>query len=111
MNPQIRRVFLVVLGLFAMLGISVTWVQFVQAPDLVADSRNARRYLEAAERDRGPIIVAGSPVAFSEREDDSTRFQRSYPEGDLYAAVTGYFSAVNLSATGMEAAESSVLEG
>ncbi len=111
MNPQIRRVFLVVLGLFAMLGISVTWVQFVQAPDLVADSRNARRYLEAAERDRGPIIVAGSPVAFSEREEDSTRFQRSYPEGDLYSAITGYFSAVNLSATGLEAAESSVLEG
>lgn len=111
MNPQIRRLFLVVLGLFGMLGIAVTWVQFVQAPDLVADSRNARRYLEAAERDRGPIIVAGTPVALSDRVEDSARFQRYYPEGELYAAVTGYFSAVNLSATGMEAAETSVLEG
>ncbi len=111
MNPQIRRLFLVVLGMFGLLGIAVTWVQFVQAPDLVADPRNARRYLEAAERDRGPIIVAGVPVAFSERPDGSNQFTRHYPEGALYSGVTGYFSAINLSATGMEAAENTVLEG
>ncbi|WP_099332802.1 peptidoglycan D,D-transpeptidase FtsI family protein [Actinomyces minihominis] len=111
MNPQIRRIFLVVLGLFALLGISVTWVQFVQAPDLVADSRNARRYLEAASKDRGPIIVGGSPVALSEQVENSSNYQRVYPDGKLYTPITGYFSAVNLSATGLEAAENSVLEG
>lgn len=111
MNPQIRRLFLVVLGLFAILGIAVTSIQFVKAPDLVSDPRNARRYLAAAERDRGPIIVAGSPVAFSEKAENSTRYERKYSDGPLYAPITGYFSASNLTATGIEAAENDVLEG
>lgn len=111
MNPQIRRLFNIVLVLFAALGVAVTSLQFFQAPTLVADPRNARRYLEAVERDRGPIIIAGSPVAFSERPADSTRYDRIYTSGPLYAAITGYFSAVNLSATGMEAAANSILEG
>lgn len=111
MNAQVRRIFLIVLGMFALLGMALTWVQFVKAPELVADSRNGRRYLESAERDRGPIVVDGTPVAFSERVNDSNLYQRHYPDGPLYAAMTGYFSAINMSATGMEAAENTVLEG
>lgn len=111
MNAQIRRLFVVCLALFAVLGVAVTLVQFVFSPSLVADQRNARRYLQAAERDRGPIIVADSPVAISTRVDGTNTYQREYPEGPLYAAVTGYFSAVNSSATGIEAAENEVLEG
>lgn len=111
MNPQIRRLFVVTLGLFAVLGVAVTLVQFVLAPSLVADQRNARRYLQAAERDRGPIIVADAPVALSERLDATNSFQRRYPEGPLYSAATGYFSAVHQSATGIEKAENQALEG
>lgn len=111
MNPQIRRLFLIVLTLFGLLGIAVTYIQFFQAPSLLSDQRNARRYLEAAERDRGPIIVAESPVAYSERPEGSNLYVRKYTQGPLYAPITGYFSAANLTATGIEAAENSVLEG
>lgn len=111
MNPQIRRLFLIVLGLFGLLGIAITYIQFVKAPELLSDQRNARRYLEAAQRDRGPIIVAGSPIAFSDKPDGSNLFVRNYTQGPLYAAITGYFSAGSLTATGIEAAENSVLEG
>lgn len=111
MNPQIRRVFVVVMGLFGVLGIAVTMVQFVLAPSLMADQRNARRFLQSVERDRGPIIVSDFAVAKSVRDEDSNQYQRIYPEGPLYAAVTGYFSAVNMTATGIEAAENQVLEG
>lgn len=111
MNPQIRKLFSVILGLFVVLGVAVTYIQFFQAPSLVADGRNARRYIQASERDRGPIIIADTPVAVSDRVDGSNTYQRLYPNGPLYAPVTGYFSATNLNATGMEAAENSVLEG
>ncbi len=112
MNAQVRKIFAVVLLLFFALGAALTWIQFVQAPELRQDARNSRTILQAAERERGAIIVAGTPVAYSERLDDGTeRFQRVYPEGDLYAPVTGFFSSVNLFATGMEAAANDILEG
>ena len=111
MNSQIRYLFTLVLLLFAGLGGALTYVQFVKAPDLLADSRNTRRYIQASERDRGPLIVADNAVAVSERVPDAATYERLYPQGALYAPVTGYFSAVNLSATGMEAAENNVLEG
>lgn len=111
MNSQIRYLFTLVLVLFGALGLALTYVQFVKAPELLADSRNTRRYIQASERDRGPIIVADDPVALSEKIPDQATYERSYPYADLYAPVTGYFSAVNLSATGMESAENDVLEG
>lgn len=111
MNSQIRRLFIVTLGMFGVLAVAVTLVQFVFAPALVADQRNARKYLQAAEQDRGPIIVAGDPVALSNKVEGTNTFQREYPEGPLYASVTGYFAAVSQSATGIEAAENEALEG
>ncbi len=111
MNPQIRKLFVVTVALFAVLGVAVTMVQFVLAPSLVADQRNSRRYLQAAERDRGPIIVLDFAVAVSKKVEGSSNYERQYPEGPLYAAVTGYFSAINMSATGIESAENAVLEG
>lgn len=98
--------------MFLTLGLAATVIQFFSAPTLIADGRNSRRILQAAERDRGPIIVDETPVAFSDRLDDGTeRFQRVYPEGELYAPITGYFSSVNLSATGMEEAVGTILDG
>lgn len=111
MNSQIRRLFTLVLALFAVMGLALTYIQFFEAPKLLADSRNTRQYIQASEQDRGPIVVAGEAVALSEKTDEGTRYTRLYPQGPTYAPVTGYFSATNLSATGMEAAENRVLEG
>ena len=93
MNTQIRRLFIVVLMMFAALGLIVTNNQVIQAPSLNADGRNQRTILHAAEVDRGPIIVAGEAVASSKKIEDSSRYQRSYSQGPLYAQTTGYFSA------------------
>lgn len=111
MNRQIRRLFIVILAMFAMLGLAVTNNHFLQAPSLNADSRNERTILHAAETDRGPIIVGESAVASSTKLEGSSRFQRSYSQGPLYASVTGYFSAAFSQATGLEAAAESVLDG
>lgn len=111
MNPQIRRLFLVVLAIFAALALALTNIQFLQAPALNADSRNSRSILRAASLDRGPIIVAGEAVASSQRIPETQRYQRTYPQGPLYAHVTGYFSVGNSQATGLESAEEDVLDG
>ena len=111
MNAQIRKLFVVVLVMFAALGLAATNIQFLQAPALNADGRNSRTILHAAELDRGPIIVAGDAIASSQRVEGSTRYQRVYSQGPLYAPVTGYFSSVFADSSGMEKAAESVLEG
>lgn len=110
MNAQVRRVFVVVLVLFLTLGAAITLIQFFQAPGLYADPRNSRQILQAMEKDRGPIIVDDSAIVFSERAGGH-QYRRDYAEGPLYSAVTGYFSSVNMSATGMEAAADTILQG
>ncbi len=111
MNHQIRRLFILVLAMFALLGMAATNNQFFQAPSLNADSRNERTILHAAETDRGPIIVDGTAIASSQRVEGSKRFQRTYSQGPLYASVTGFFSAAFSQATGLEAAAESTLDG
>lgn len=111
MNTQIRRLFIVILMMFALIGAAATNNQFFQAPSLNADSRNERTILHAAETDRGPIIVAGTAIASSSRLEGSTRFQRSYSDGPLYAPITGFFSSVFSQATGIEAAAETTLDG
>ncbi|MDO4259298.1 MAG: penicillin-binding transpeptidase domain-containing protein [Actinomycetaceae bacterium] len=111
MNTQIRRLFLIVVLMFAGLFLAVSNNQFLRAGELNADNRNARTVMHASEVDRGPIIVAGDAIASSELIEGTRRFQRSYPQGPLYAHVTGYFSASFTQATGMEDAADTVLQG
>lgn len=111
MNSQVRKIFLLVLIMFLVLGCAVTLIQFVNAPSLYANAYNSRRLVQAAEKDRGPIIVAGTPVAYSDRVGDKNQFQRSYAQGLTYAPITGYFSAANFYATELEEAADEILEG
>lgn len=111
MNQQIRRVFAVTIVLFAAIAIASTVIQFFLADSLTADARNSRRYLQAAQQHRGSIIVADEAIAFSTLLEDSQQYERQYTQGELYATVTGYFSALNLTATGIEEAENDTLEG
>ncbi|HLS02423.1 MAG TPA: penicillin-binding transpeptidase domain-containing protein, partial [Beutenbergiaceae bacterium] len=110
MNTPIRRVGFVVLVMFLALMAQTTWVQYVQADDLNADSRNARTIYREYGRDRGPIVVDGQPIAFSKKVKDPFAYQRVYDQGELYAHVTGYFSVV-FQATGIENATNDVLNG
>lgn len=110
MNGPIRRVFVVVMVMSLALMVSATAIQYVQAGSLNDDGRNVRSLYREYGRDRGPIIMAGEPVATSVPVDDAFGYLRTYPRGALMAPVTGYFSLVN-GVTGMERAENSVLNG
>lgn len=110
MNRELRRVSIVVLILFIALFTSTTVIQAVAADQLSADPRNTRTLYESYQVERGPILVAGTPIASSSPTDDNYKWQRSYVGGALYAPVTGFFP-VNGEATGIEGAMNDYLSG
>lgn len=111
MNPPIKKLTIVITLMFVVLMTALTYIHFFQAPSLNADSRNARTIYREYNTDRGDIIVAGSAIASSQPSDDKYKYQRTYANGPLYAALTGYFSVRYDSLTGLERTQNSVLSG
>ncbi|MBE3074933.1 MAG: penicillin-binding protein 2, partial [Actinobacteria bacterium] len=89
MNEPIRRLSFIVALLFSALLISTTWIQFVSAKELDSRPGNRRTLLESYSRERGAILVGGSPVAKSVPTKDELKYIRTYPSGKLYSQVTG----------------------
>ena len=110
MNTPLRRLTSVVVLMFVVLMGGATWVQFLQAPDLNNDNRNVRTLYREYDKDRGPLVVAGTAVASSTAVDDAFGYQRSYANGPLYAPVTGYFSVL-YGRSGLERAMNTELNG
>lgn len=110
MNRQLKRVTRLIIAMFLVLFLSLTIIQFFAADDLRADARNQRTVKNSFGIERGPIIVGGEAVAISEATDSEFKFNRVYPQGELYAEVTGYFSRYQ-GATGIEAAMNRELSG
>lgn len=110
MNQSIRRLSLVIMVMFLTLLGSVTYTQYIAAPDLNADGRNSRTLYREFGRDRGPILVEGEPIVTSEPVDDEFKYQRVYEDPKLYAHITGFFS-ITYGATGIEHAETEALNG
>ena len=110
MNTPLRRLTSVVVLMFVVLMGGATWVQFVQAPDLNNDGRNVRTLYREFDRDRGPLVVAGTSIASSTEVDDAFGYQRAYADGPLYAPVTGYYSLV-YGRSGLEQAMDTELNG
>ncbi|MGY2001545.1 peptidoglycan D,D-transpeptidase FtsI family protein [Blastococcus sp. SYSU DS1024] len=94
MNAPLRRVAISVLVLFTLLIVNVNVIQVVRSDDLRSDTRNTRTIAESYDRERGSIIVAGTEVAMSVPTDGRLEYLRTYPQGPLYAPVTGYHSLV-----------------
>ncbi|MEV6160650.1 penicillin-binding protein 2 [Streptomyces sp. NPDC052052] len=111
MNRTIRRTsVLCLLMVLALLG-RATWVQAYQAKALADDDHNRRNTIAQYAQPLGDIIVAGNPVTGSKRTVDSDlAYKRTYPQGELYAAVTGYSSQA-YGATQIEGIYSQVLDG
>ena len=110
MNAPLRRVAISVLVLFTLLIVNVNYIQVVRSDELRTRSGNTRQLSEEYDRERGSIIVAGNEIALSVPTEDRLRYLRTYPEGELYAAVTGYYSLI-YNNSGMERAENDILSG
>ena len=116
MNQRIRQLTVALIALFAVLFVQLTNWQYVRRDSLVSDSRNNRITLREFDAPRGEIVtVDGKVVAASNPVDttkDSSRFtlQRTYPYGDLYANITGYYT-LGFGSSQIERIENNVLAG
>jgi len=89
---------------------NVNFVQFVQADSLNNKNGNKRVINAEFSRDRGPILVDGTPIAESVKTNDAYKYQRTYTDGEMYAPITGYFSYV-YGRGGLEYSENPILSG
>ncbi|ORT57564.1 penicillin-binding protein 2 [Streptomyces sp. CB03238] len=111
MNKTIRRAAVFSLLLVLALLVRATWVQAYEAKALADDKHNRRNVIAQYAHPLGDIIVAGSPVTGSkETRSGDLHYKRTYKEGELYAAVTGYSSQA-YGSNQLEGIYSSVLDG
>jgi peptidoglycan glycosyltransferase len=110
MNGPIRQLATALFVGLAVLVAAVTWIQVVQANEFRDDPRNTRVITARVGRERGTIITADGVVAAmsAPNQDDPQVFTRQYPEGDLYAHVVGYSTAL-FGDTGIEASRAAEL--
>ncbi len=114
MNRRIRRLGIGLVALFGLLFAQVSYIQVFAAGGIAGDPANARRQIIAEYKvERGQIITAdGTVIALSEPTTGNAtlRYARRYPEGPLFAGITGYYSQV-YGRTELEQAMNSFLAG
>ena len=102
MTGQIKKLGVALLVLYAALFLKLNQVQVFQAQDLTDQPENTRVLQRDFNEPRGDIVSAdGAILATSEERRAALSYQRVYPDGELFAHVTGYYS-FSLGATGVE---------
>jgi peptidoglycan glycosyltransferase len=111
MDRSIRRLGAFLIGLFCILFVQLNYIQVWRADDLNTSPANRRPIDQAFNRPRGAVSTSdGVVVARSVASNDRYEYQREFPEGELYAHLTGYFSYL-FGATGIERAYNDELSG
>ncbi|MFE2418062.1 peptidoglycan D,D-transpeptidase FtsI family protein [Streptomyces hokutonensis] len=112
MNKTIRRASVFALLLVLALLVRATWVQFYDGQALADDKDNRRNAIATYADPLGNIIVAGNAITGSTRTGDSSdlAYKRTYTDGKLYAAVTGYASQ-SYAPTQLEGIYANLLDG
>lgn len=114
MNRRIRRLGIGLVALFGLLFAQVSYVQVFAAGRIAGNAANARRQIIAEYKvDRGQIITAdGTVIALSTPTSGhaALTYVRRYPDGPLFADITGYYSQV-YGRTELEQSMNSYLSG
>ncbi|MFM6982105.1 MAG: peptidoglycan D,D-transpeptidase FtsI family protein [Microbacteriaceae bacterium] len=110
MNRELRRLSWGIFVMFFALFVSSTIIQVFQADNLRVDARNTRTLLESYSAERGSIIAGNTTIAESVPANDQYRYQRTYYDGPMYSAVTGYYT-ISQGISGLEAAMNDELSG
>jgi peptidoglycan glycosyltransferase len=111
MNRQIRRLTLALLVCYVLLFAQLNRLQVVDAHSLNTNPTNTRQVVRDFTRPRGPIVTAdGVTVAESVPSNDRYKLQRTYPLGDLFGQITGYFS-FKYGSAGVEKQYNDILAG
>jgi peptidoglycan glycosyltransferase len=95
-NRQIRRVAAVMFVLFGALFVNLNYIQVIHADALANHPLNRRPILREYAVERGLVMAQSAEgqreIARSVETDDELRYMRQYPNGSLWAHVTGYYS-------------------
>lgn len=111
MNRELKRISALVLVMFTALFVATSVIQVFQTDNLDADARNQRARADQYAIQRGQILTAdGKPIVTSSKTDDTYQFGRKYSDGELYAAVTGFYNPIG-APTGIEGALNAQLAG
>ncbi|MGW1723940.1 peptidoglycan D,D-transpeptidase FtsI family protein [Streptomyces sp. NPDC002306] len=111
MNKTIRHASVLALLLVFALLVRATWVQFYEGTALADDQDNRRNAITTYAKPLGNIIVAGESVTGSARTKyGDLAYRRTYTDGELYAAVTGYASQ-SYAPTQLEGVYQDLLDG
>ena len=95
MQAQIRRVGIALLIAFLAVFAQLNRVQIFAAESIASNSANIRSLLREYSIKRGDIITADDKtIAISRATNDNLKYLRTYPGGELYGHVTGYYSIV-----------------
>jgi penicillin-binding protein A len=93
MNKPIRRVAFVAMIMFALLLANGTYMMIFRQSSLAAQSQNRRVRDAEFAQNRGAILAAGkTEIAKTIPAKDRFKYQRVYPDDELYAPITGYYS-------------------
>jgi len=115
MNQRIRRLTVALSALFAILFVQLTTWQVVKQDDLKKKPSNMHALYSQFDKPRGTIVTADGQVIASSTKlpaDSNSKFdyQRTYPYGDLFANITGYYSW-GYGRTQLERTQNDVLAG
>ena len=111
MSKQIRNLGVFLALCYAALFLQVNRLTVFEAQALQDKPENTRQITRDFSGPRGDIVSAdGVVLAESVPADDQYLLQRTYPTGDLFGHVTGYF-AFQLGTTGVERSYNGYLNG
>ena len=98
MNSRIRNLAIGLMVCYIALFVSLQIPQVVKTKSLNSNPTNTRQVEQVFDKPRGDIITADGIViarTVPAKEGDRFTYQREYPRGELFAAITGYFSLAN----------------
>lgn len=91
MDRRLRNLIIFFSVVFIALSANLTYLQFFKAEELLSSWHNTRSLAEELATKRGSVITAdGVEISQSERTSGE-RYQRFYPEGEAFSAVTGFY--------------------
>jgi peptidoglycan glycosyltransferase len=111
-NRRIRSVAVFILVIYAALFVKLNQIQVLDADKYNRRADNSRTVVRDMNRERGTIFSAdGQILAKSEPTPDGRyKYQRNYPQGDLFAQSVGTFS-VAFGSDGVERSYTDQLSG
>lgn len=111
MSRQIKILGIVIMVCYIAAFAKLNQLQVLEASEYNDRPENTRSQLRDFNRPRGDIVSAdGVVLATSEERRAELRFQRVYPEGELFAHLTGFYS-FRLGSTGVERTYNAELTG